>query len=80
MRNAVRCLYEACKYNANLDYTSLLLTAHDDSLLYLNQNIFKIYIMAMNNQVNISSLVFSSKFYFCAFEHCWEYLIIKDKG
>ena len=49
--------------------------AHDESLLYLNQSIFKIYKMAMN----ISSLVFSSNFYFCAFEHCWECLITKDE-
>ena len=75
MKNAVRCLYEAFKYNANLDYTSLLLIAHDESLLYLNQSIFKIYKIGMN----MSSLVFSSNFYFCAFEHCWECLITKDE-
>lgn len=66
----MRCLYEALKYNTDLDYTSLLLIAHDEISLYRNQHIFKIYKIAMNSHMNISSLVINSNFYFCVFGHC----------
>lgn len=72
-------LYEAFEYNADLDYTYLLLIGYNEGLLYLNQNIFKKYKMSMYSHMDISSLVINSNFYFCVFEHCWENLIIKNR-
>lgn len=62
-------LYEA-EYNTDLDYTYLLLIGYDEGLLYLNQNILKIYKMSMHSHMDISSLVINSNFYFCVFGHC----------